>query len=314
MRFNPLKRNKKSPLHEFVTVNEFNQLKRQVDTHQSYLNNIYIFHELEFTPFLDAMRELSYGLMIFFDNVCRKYDLEYWMDYGTLLGAIRHEGFVPWDDDLDVGMMRADILKLADIFQSEIDENGLENVNCAYKIDKHDHVSQRWFQINVKRPEFNGKFVGIDVFPYDYIKNPENVEEKYYDSRANFYKRRQDGMDIKDVVDELFNELGLSYEKEENIIPGVENARGKVNIYPFKVIKTDKLFPIKRVKFGKCMLPAPQDAPDYLLNVYGKRFMEIPGKIRDHGRLNRYKKQPDIMNMLKETNEMFRRVNENFKF
>ncbi len=316
MVFNPFKRNKKENIidGDYVTRKEFNRLKRQIDTHQDYLNNIFIFYELEPTPFLEEMRTLSYELLTFFDNVCKKYGLEYWLDYGTLLGAIRHRDFIPWDDDLDVGMMRKDILKLAEVFQSEIDGNGLENVNCAYKIDKHDKVSQRWFQINFKRPEFKGKFVGIDVFPYDYIEDPKNIEDKYYDSRAKFYKRRQDGMDINDVVDELFSELNLSFERQDYIVPGVENVRGKVNIYPFAVMETDDVFPTHKVKFGKSSLSAPKDSHGYIKKVYGKRYMEIPSKIRDHGRLNRYVKQPHIMDMLKESNAMLKKANENFKF
>lgn len=316
MVFNPFKKNKTEEVSEteFATIKEFNKLKRQVETHQDYLNNIFIFHELEPTPFMREMRSLSYELLTFFDNVCRKHELSYWLDYGTLLGAIRHRDFIPWDDDLDLGMMRKDILKLAEVFQSEIDNSGLENVNCAYKIDKHDKVSQRWFQINFKRPEFKGKFVGIDVFPYDFIKDPENIEDKYYDSRARFYKRRQDGMAIEDVVDELFKELDLSFERQDYIVPGVENVRGKVNIYPFAVMETENVLPTHKVSFGQSSLSAPKDSHDYLRRVYGKRYMEIPSKIRDHGRLNRYVKQPRIMEMLKESNEMLKKANENFEF
>jgi len=50
-----------------------------------------------------------------FDQICTEQGMPYWLDYGTLLGAVRHKGFIPWDDDLDVSMESADVEKLVDL-------------------------------------------------------------------------------------------------------------------------------------------------------------------------------------------------------
>lgn len=58
-------------------------------------------------------------LLFEFDRVCKKYDLKYWLAAGSMIGAVRHHGFIPWDDDLDVFMMRADCDKLLEVAGKE---------------------------------------------------------------------------------------------------------------------------------------------------------------------------------------------------
>lgn len=57
------------------------------------------------------------------DQICRKHNIQYWLSSGTLLGAVRHSGFIPWDDDLDVEMLKPDYKKLMEVLEKELPEN-----------------------------------------------------------------------------------------------------------------------------------------------------------------------------------------------
>ena len=61
------------------------------------------------------------NLLEYFDKLCREHELRYFVDYGTLLGAVRHQGFIPWDDDIDVVMFRDDYEKLKIIAGREVE-------------------------------------------------------------------------------------------------------------------------------------------------------------------------------------------------
>jgi len=97
------------------------RLREEVDTLQYFLNNLHDCSSLPPTsdPDLRIMQECDAVLLQIFDKICKKHNITYWLDWGTLLGAVRHNGFIPWDDDMDVCVPRADYEKLYGILEKE---------------------------------------------------------------------------------------------------------------------------------------------------------------------------------------------------
>ena len=108
-------------------------------------------------------------------RVCKELNIQFFADWGTMLGAVRHHGFIPWDDDLDVGMLRKDYM----IFLEKAPEllSSWYELKSVYNDPTHDIVKARIINgrhINFD-PSFLEKFhycpyvVGIDIFPVDNI-------------------------------------------------------------------------------------------------------------------------------------------------
>ena len=111
-------------------------------------------------------------ILIYFDEFCRKNDIKYWLSSGTLLGAVRHSGFIPWDDDMDVEMLPEDYKKLIslrnkfdnDIFILQDKKSDAEYIAPFPKIrNKVSHIKEIHNRdIGYK---YNGVF--IDIFIRD---------------------------------------------------------------------------------------------------------------------------------------------------
>ena len=80
----------------------------------------------KYNPEGSILRQIQLGALdalVEFDSVCKKNNIQYWLDSGTLLGAIRHGGFIPWDDDIDVCVLMRDYKRLLKCLKKELKGN-----------------------------------------------------------------------------------------------------------------------------------------------------------------------------------------------
>lgn len=298
----------------FDMVDELKELKEDFNSFKNHTNEItsstnFLFNNLyldhEFTPknLLKNVRSLSVELLSFVDNVCKKYDLDWWLDYGTLIGAIRHDGFIPWDDDVDIGMMRVDYNKFNEILLKEIKEQGLNDlIKVSYrKRNFNGQTVNAFIQIFIldeTKQSKNTIFAGVDIFPYDFIAdyNMDDVENRYDDVKDSFYTDLSKGNDSNSIymglnsdklLQNYYSALNLKWDADY-VVPGVEGACGPNNLYNLFIIKKTDLFPLKQHKYSEKLFPIPNNYDLYLKSIYGD-YMSIPANIRTHGRVNNFR-------------------------
>ena len=105
------------------------------------------------------------------DEICNKLNLKYCLAYGTLIGAVRHKGFIPWDDDVDIMMPRKDYDILVKYFIEHKEElkpfeiiNPQVNVKCPYTISR---ISDSRYILNVNNEDDYGIGLFVDIYPID---------------------------------------------------------------------------------------------------------------------------------------------------
>ena len=133
------------------------------------------------------MRSIQLDILLYFIDFCKKNSIKYYLAYGSLLGAVRHKGYIPWDDDIDVMIFREDVEKLLlnfgnerfSIINSSTNDKYFSPLIKAY--DKKTLLVQGYGQV-----EGINICVNIDVFVLDRVPADENERRDFYDKAANY--------------------------------------------------------------------------------------------------------------------------------
>ena len=115
-----------------------------------------------------------------FVRICDKYNLTYYLAYGTLLGAVRHKGFIPWDDDLDVVMPQQDYVTFCNVVRKEVDSirftfqdtNDKNNPLFSAKLRRNGTIYTSKKLLRLKMEHYG---CWIDIFRMDNVNNPKSI-------------------------------------------------------------------------------------------------------------------------------------------
>ena len=123
---------------------------------------------------IDEIKEVELGVMDYIHNICKEKGINYSLAYGSLLGAVRHKGFIPWDDDLDIALKRDEYDKL---YQAILEDN-----NSIYKVVSWENDSRYpypFYRVYDSRTVYENNYIQndielgicVDVFPFDDYKD-----------------------------------------------------------------------------------------------------------------------------------------------
>lgn len=139
---------------------------------------------------LDELKSLEVEILDYIVEICNKLNLKYWLAYGTLIGAIRHKGFIPWDDDIDICMLREDYEKLQDYLIQNPDKkfelmSYKNNKNYVYPFMKVINNETYLLESDILTDSKMGIYV--DIFPIDGHNDDESIRNKM----TKLIKKRQ---------------------------------------------------------------------------------------------------------------------------
>lgn len=259
---------------------------------------------------LSKLRSIFLETFLSLEQCCKKYNLTVMLIGGSALGAVRHQGFIPWDDDLDVAMSRADFEKLKTVFDEELGEKYIL-ASPNYK----NNATNRFPMILVKDTlfveagnspsDFSAK-IKIDIFIIENI--PKNYfyrklkglwcsvlmamgsYEETYEHQNEFFKnymcKTKEGRknyNIRLKLGKLFSffkfqkwmniiDNACQYKKETNLL-GIPSGRGH---YFGEILPREAFFPVSKGLFENNTITLPGRVNDYLQNLYGDDYMTLP--------------------------------------
>lgn len=303
-------------------VNQLNNEIKQLNEKQKYfekrlesdyylLNFLMLNYSFKPKGILKNMFELCQELLNFAAIVCDEHGLDYWLVGGNLIGAVRHEGFIPWDDDVDIGMMRKEFYKFNKIAQDEITHNGLDKyiTLTVYPRPKENFINA-FTKLDCITPN-NKILAGLDVFPYDYAKDKHFTLDEFCDYRNTYFIKLINDEE-ENLLEEYYNKFNLDWDDGKFIIPNPTVLRYAEHYKrPLIFWEKEKVMPLTLINYNETSYKCPND-PNYFLEMEFGEYFNIPQVITDqHYNVDKLRNIDNIDELYEEYLSKVRQYNEN---
>ena len=274
---------------------KFNELKNnlsEISRNQEYLKNLLtltvdITNLPKSVGILRDIQLVSFSILKKFDQICRKNQLRYWLDYGTLLGTIRHKGFIPWDDDLDVSMPIKDYKIFKSIANEELKNSPFSFIDVPSQIVKIVHK-----EFMPKTEEEYSKFIfwqmkeklffALDIFPYYPAKSRESAEvllKNACDLKSAIFNKFSSFNDFNQADIHVKNAAAKFLPSENNANFLCQGAESRV--YQPVIRSINDIYPLKEARFESGYFFVPNHPENILTDLYGD-YMQFPKDICPH--------------------------------
>ncbi|MBR5422091.1 MAG: LicD family protein [Lachnospiraceae bacterium] len=250
-----------------------------------------------------------------FDLLCKKHSVRYFLGCGTLLGAVRGKGFIPWDDDIDIWMLPEDLNRMIRDLGEEIKAEGLELVT-PFSDDTYNNLAYRLINTRLYRLDepFLMKYwmfpfmAGLDIFPLNYVPRDANalnemrilmisanvLGQKWRDPTISYTEKMETYQQLTELLGvapveearipnhlwKLTHHIGSMYQAEE--ADSVAHLPDLFGPRP-RSFKKEWFARTVKLEFEGLSLPCPAEYHEVLMAEFGEDYMiprRIPG---EHG-------------------------------